>query len=241
MEDELGADDNLAHAAQKLSLNIQKIGPADISGKLANGDEINAAINNRELFQKIFTTPLGATTPMIEQSGGFIIAAVDEIVPVSQKEFANVKNTLMQIWTAKKQQEKMKSTVADVIERAENGTALETQGVFANYKRLSEKSISHTSFGALPEGAVETIFMTPQGKVASLNIGPDTLIFVTTKIISADSKKDAAGFAITKQNLKNTTGTEIANAVMNAYAKKYGVKTDEAAILSGFSVYNTQE
>lgn len=241
LEDALGAGETLETAAKNLGLTVQKIGTFDVTGHKQDGSSLPDDYKSGTLIQNVFTLPQGEASSVMEYKNGYIIAQVDDVIASKPQEYADAKPALAKLWRAEQQKAQLQSTVDEIVNRAQKGTSLQTQGVFDNFKSFIERDVTRTKVEKLPVNAIAPAFAQEPGLANTQAIPMNNGIFVMTvdRVIPADPAKDSLGLNVEKQNLKMQIGEGLANEVMGAYAEKFGVKVNQAEIEKAFSVYTT--
>lgn len=242
LEDTLGSGASLKSAAEKEGLKVIEVPLVDIAGQTPEGNALPDDLKNNGLLQNAFILQKGESTALIEQGAGFIVAEVSDIIPVAQKPFETVKTQMQSLWIADQQKEKLKEIVETALDVTKQGNPLEAQGLFAPFEKIAVKGMTRTNFGRIPAAAVPLIMTQPVGRQAADSFALDNaaLVFVTDKIIPADSDKDTLGFNAAAQTLKAVSGEALAQQTVAAFAKEFGVKVNEAEINKAFSIYKTE-
>lgn len=233
-EDILGAGDSLEQIESALGLKTQKIQPVDMSGKDKSGKSV---LSSAELMKQAFILQKGESSSFVEEGNGFVIARVDDIFPVKPQDFNEVKGELTRRWIAGKQKEKLADVAQSVLKRTQSGNALEAQGVFGNFKVLSDTGITRVKPGKIPVAAVPVVFQQKTGvQNARLTEMPHGIVITVVQRIAAP-KEDAAKITEMKTAFMQTQGEELIAALQSNYAEEMGIKINEIAIKKAFSKY----
>ncbi len=233
-EDILGAGGSWEQLESDPGLKTQKIPPVDMSGKSQAGKQ---AVENAELMKQAFILQKGESSSFVEEGNGFVVARVDEILPVKAQDFNDVKPELTRRWIAARQKDKLADAAQVVLKRAQSGQALEAQGVFGNFKVLSDTGITRAKPGKIPAAAIPAVFKQKAGlQNAQLTELPGGIVITAVDRITAP-KEDAARMAEMKTALAQTEGEALFQALQAHYMAEMGVKVNEKAIKKAFAKY----
>ncbi|MDD3668837.1 MAG: SurA N-terminal domain-containing protein [Alphaproteobacteria bacterium] len=234
-EDILGAGGSLEQVESALGLKTQAIQPVDISGKTKAGKQ---AVENAELMKQAFILQKGETSSFVEDGNGFVVVRVDDILPVKARDFDDVRPELTRRWIAARQKEKLADVAQAVLKRTQGGQPLESQGVFGNFKVLSDTGVTRGNPGKMPAAALPAIFKQKAGLPnAQLTDLPGIGVLVTAVGRITPPKEDAAQTAQMKTALAQTEGEALYRALQAHYTAELGVEVNEKAIQKAFAKY----
>lgn len=239
VEDILGTGATLETAAEQLKLPILSIEKTDIAGQLATGDTLDDSLNNHEMLQNIFTLQKGDTTPMFENGTGYLVAQVNEITPVHQKDFADVRDEVVRIWTAERQKEKAESVTEALLADVQAGHAITGKTAFGDFDVIRATGIMRNNPQDLPVEAVEAVFAQKAG-IENATVIPTRnghLIAVTERISYPDETKNDEAVAAARAELQGQVGDDLMADVIAAYAEQIGVQINQKVIDKAFAVY----
>lgn len=246
LEDMLGEGKSLSEAAAQLKLAVIDVPAVDISGKNSNGESLNETIVNTQLMQNVFTLQKGDVSSLIENKDGYLIAEIIAIDPVAVKPYETVKKDVKEIWIREKQKEQFPLIVEDLTQKAQQGTPLAQlsntdKGAFELIQK-DDLTRNQTVPNIAP--IIDEIFMQKAGLENTKAIMPsenEAIISTVTRIIPANETSDEIGLKVIAENMKATSGNNLASELFIDYMNTFGVKINQKGIQKLFSVYKTQE
>lgn len=241
IEDILGAGDSLERVSEQLDLPLLTIDRVDVSGVSADGTTLSEDVNNKEMLQNVFTIQKGDTTLLIENGTGYLVAQLTDIIPVSQKEFKDVRSDLVRLWTSEQQKDQLEKTADQILDRIHKGESLSAQGVFGNFEIIQVNNISREDFDRLPQEAVSDVFMQKTGieNAIMIPVSKGILIAVTNRVSYPDLKEGGDAYRQVEASLKDAIGTELMGDIVSSYADTFGVSVNEAEVRKIFSIYSS--
>ncbi|MBL8550735.1 MAG: SurA N-terminal domain-containing protein [Hyphomonadaceae bacterium] len=118
--DARAAGGSLAQAARANNLSVAEVARVDAQGRDANGQPVEALLDQPELIRAAFEAPEGEATDFIASSDGAdVIIQVNRVIPQSVRPLAEVRNDIAQLWVARERARKLE----EIAHRIEEGVA----------------------------------------------------------------------------------------------------------------------
>ncbi len=244
LEDILGEGNDLLTATKKLNIPTIQISKTDISGKLANGSEIDPAYANQELLQNIFILKKGDVSSLIQNDNGYIIAQIDDITPVAPKELSSVKDEIKAMWKKEQQTKLFPDIVKELAVKAKNGIDLKTLSTQkGTFEVINKNDMVRTNVIPELEQAVNAIFSQQVGveHTQSISLANGAAIVIVRKINKPDLTQADVSIQIEAENTKQAVGTAFNQKMMRNYIQRVGVEMNDAAVGKLMNTYKGQD
>ena len=124
-EDARGAGASVAEAARQAGLPFITVPPVDAQGRDAAGQPVEAIQGHAELLEIAFETPEGDASDFQPVEDADVMVGVDRIVPASVRPMAQVRDQLVDAWTARERAARMRELGAQVVAAVQGGQSLE--------------------------------------------------------------------------------------------------------------------
>lgn len=243
LEDELGAGASLTAASEKLNIEVVPVKEVAITGTLSSGTDLDESMNNKELLQNVFTLQKGDVSGLIQNENGYIIAQVDDIIPVGVKSFDSVKDEVKEIWIKEQQEKAFSDIVNQLNDKAKKANALadlkDDNG--GSFEIVDLKDITRSqNVTEVSNAVVETIFQQDIGKenATTTQLNNLSVITVVHKINQPESEMISDEL---KAETIRETGNALSTAVLQDYTTGLGIKVNQQMLNNLMSQYRTQE
>ena len=244
LEDALGEGIDLPTVAKQLNIPTVQIDKTDISGKLANGSEMDAVYFNQELLQNVFTLKKGDVSNLIQNENGYLIAQIDDIIPVAPKTLESVKDEIKTLWIKEQQTKLFPDIVKELTEKAQSGVELETLSTQkGTFEVISKTDMVRTNIIPELEQVVNTVFAQKVGseQAQSIPLSKGVALVIVRSINKPDLTNSDTSIQIEAENTKNTVGTELNQEIMRHYIQRIGIQMNEAVIGKLMNTYKGQD
>ena len=224
LEDLLGEGMPLKEASQKLNLTQPKTLTIDISGKSENATQ-NIQLKDNPILQEIFTLAEGESTSLTDYQGGFLIAEVKKIVPVSLKPFDKAKDQVKALWKNEQQKEKLPELIQKTTEQVKT---TETWGAYFPIYEIVEQTKSKR----IPLELLPSIYAQKTGSqnAQSYPVQDGAWIIVVDRVIHSKQEPSIAE----KEDARKLYTQDLYSAVQQAYTKDLNVQVNETTIKKAF-------
>lgn len=236
-EDILGTGASLKEAAEKLNLQTVTVNKTDIAGNLADGKTIPENMKNQELLQNVFILKKGDVSSFVRNGDGYLVAEIDEITPVTQKPFDQVKEELHTKWVHDKQvaatDKTTESILADI--RAGKEPVLPPQTI-----TLQKEVFTRENKAGLSENLNENIFHQAVG-IENAQVYPvneSRVIAVVHEIQSGDKTEITSAL---KEETAAGAADILKEAFLQNYMKNADMQVNEKALQSLMKHYQGEE
>ncbi len=244
VQDILGTGASLTDVAKQLNIPTVQIQKTDVSGKLADGTDMPEAYANQELLRNIFILNKGDVSDLIQHDNGYLIAQLDEITPVSQKELATVKDEIIAKWVKEQQTNTFPDIVKEMTDKAKKGTDLSVLAKEkGSFEVITQTDVSRTNIAPELKNAANAVFTQNTGaeNAMSVPMNNKTAIVIIRKITKPDLSNAETAVKIEAENTKHETGTVLSQETIQSYTKKFGISINQKKIEQLISSYKGQE
>ena len=227
----------MKEAAQKLNLQTVTVNKTDIAGNSADGKTIPENMKNQELLQNVFILKKGDVSSFVRNGDGYLVAEIDEITPVMQKPFEQVKEELRSKWVHDKQvaltDKTIESILADI--RAGKEPVLPPQTV-----TLQKEVFTRDNNFELNDELNQNIFHQAVGKdnVQAYPVNESRFVVIVHEIQPGSQTEITSAL---KEETASGTATILKEAFMQNYMKDADVKVNEKALKTLVKQYQGEE
>ena len=236
-EDVLGTGASLKEAAQKLNLQTVTVNKTDIAGNAADGKTIPENMKNQELLQNVFILKKGDVSSFVRNGDGYLVAEIDEITPVMQKPFDQVKEELRAKWVHDRQVAALDKTTESILAdiRAGKEPVLPPQTV-----TLQKEVFTRENNAGLSENLNENIFHQAVGteNAQAYPVNESRFVVVVHEIQPGDKTEITSAL---KEETAAGTADILKEAFLQNYMKDADVKVNEKALQNLMKNYQGEE
>lgn len=242
LEDILGTGKTLTEAATELNIKTIQIKETDIAGQLSDESSLNPEYKNLELLQNAFTLKKGDVSSLIQHQNGYIIAQVDDIIPVSVKPYENVKDHLTAIWLEEKQKNAFDDIVASFTEQIKQGKSIKdfTKTEKGDFELIEESELLRSDNTILPPQVINAVFNQEFGG-NNVQSTPVNNSIVLTVVHSAQKTTDTPITDDLKEQTKSATGVELDSGFFQAYFNRIGYTVNQNQLQNLINQYKIQD
>jgi peptidyl-prolyl cis-trans isomerase D len=133
MEDERAGGTTLEEAAQRLKLPVVTFDAIDRSGRDPSGKLVSMP-RSGDVVSAAFATDVGVDNDPIEADGGYVWYDVAGITPARDRTLDEVKDQVQERWRNDQIASRLKAQAADMLEKLNSGTPLDTLAAAAGLK-----------------------------------------------------------------------------------------------------------
>ncbi len=244
VQDILGTGASLTEAAQKLNIPTIQIQKVDIAGNMANGSTLPTEYSNPELLRDIFVLNNGEVSNLVRHDNGYLLAQLDEIIPVSQKELATVKDEIKALWIKEQQTSLFPEIVKELTDKAKAGADLnQVAKEKGSFEVISKTDVLRTNIMPELRNAANEVFTQSAGAENAINVpmNDKTAIVIVRKITKTDLTNADTAIKVEAENTKHETGTALNQQIVQSYTKSFGIKINQRKIDQLMSSYKGQE
>lgn len=236
-EDILGTGASLKEAAQKLNLKTVTVKETDVAGNLSNGTQMPANIKNQELLQSVFVLKKGDVSAFVRQENGYVAAKVDDIIPVMQKPFEQVRADIQKKWIHDRQTAAIDKTVEKILSDIQNEKEPKLP---QNTSVIDNKTFTRESDNDVGKELTSNIFrQKPGSKNAQVYPVKDAKTIVIVHEIQTGNKTPAS--LEFKEETAHGTGEILAEAFTQNYMSNAGVEINQKALSELLKRYSGEE
>lgn len=194
-EDARSGGASAADAARANGLTVLAIPAVTERGQGQDGRPVEAMAGKEELLRAAFATPEGESSDFIPVDNDDVIVAVDRIIPESVRAFADVRQELATVWSARERAARLRQLGEQVVARIQSGQTL-AQAARAHRLRVAVSSAELTRQQAqqnLPHGLAGLVFTAQQG-VAVSEVSPngEAVLVAVVEAINRPNPAEAA-------------------------------------------------
>ncbi len=244
VQDILGTGTTLADASKQLNISTTQIQKTDIAGNLASGSEFPKEYSNSELLREIFVLKKGDVSNLIRQDNGYLIAQLDEIIPVSQKELAAVKDEIKSLWIKEQQEKLFPNIVKELTEKVKKGMDLNVAATEkGTFTVINKTGVLRSTTVPELHNALNDVFTQNAGAENAISVptGKGSAIVIVRRITKADLENADTAIKVEAENTKHETGTTLNQQTVQSYTKGFGIQVNQQKIDQLIKSYKGQE
>lgn len=244
LEDILGEGKDLITAAKELNLPIISIEKVDITGIQSDGKEVEKSYLNSELLQEVFVLKVGEVSGLIQNNDGFLVAQVQEIIPVEAKQLSEVKNDITALWVQEKQKEAFPDLVKEITQKVQKGSDLKTQATYnGSFEFFDMKDTLRTTVNPEFVGISNAIFAQEKGQenAQSITLGDGQVIVVVKDIKKADTNISSDLLATEMMSTRERVGQLLNDETIQGYVSRVGFEINQGVLQNIIGTYQSQE
>lgn len=244
LEDILGSGKDLSEAAKELNIPLKQIEKVDITGKLADGSAADSSYVNAEMLQNIFILKKGDTSALIQNGNGYLIAQLEEIIPVAPKDLNSVTDEIKALWTKEQQAKAFPEIMKELTEKAKTGTPLKSLSTEkGQFEFIAQDELMRGNTPPELAQAMNTLFTQEIGaehaQMIPLNQG--ALIAIVHRIDKLDLTNKTAQIQIEAENTKQKLGNTMNQEALQNYTARKGIKINKQIIDQLIKTYQSQD
>ncbi len=160
MEDERAGGATLEEVAQRLKLPVVTYDAIDRSGRDPSGKLVSIP-RNGDVVSAAFATDVGVDNDPIEADGGYVWYDVTSITPARDRTLDEVKDQVQEHWHNDQIASRLKSKAADMLEKLNGGTPLDTLAAGDGLKLETATALQREkATAALSAKMIDAVFRT---------------------------------------------------------------------------------
>ena len=203
---------------------------------------MNGEYKNTELLQNVFTLKKGDVSSLIQHQNGYIIAQVDDIIPVAVKTYESVKEQLKNIWIEEQQKTAFTNIVKSFTEQIQKGKSVKDlvhteQG---DFELIEEDALLRSDVNILPQQVVNMVFSQELG-LNNVQSVPVNNSIVLTVVNSIQKTTDTPITNELIEQTKASTAVELNTNLFQAYLTRIGIKVDQNQMQNLLNQYKLQD
>lgn len=159
----------VADAARQANMPMVNLPAVDAEGRAQNGQFIESLVGHEAVISTAFQTPESEASDFIPIEDADVLVAVDRIIPASVRPLAEVRQQLVQVFTAREMGRLMRERMARVGDAVRGGQTF-AQAARANgfTVRVTSESVNRQAVAQIPARTLATqIFAASAGDVVS--------------------------------------------------------------------------
>ena len=243
IEDQRASAKPVADVATALNLPSVKIDAVDAAGRGRDGKLIEDIPDRDLVLKAAFQSEVGGDNDAVSlRNGGYVWFDVNKIDPAHDRPLAEVKNEVVQAWTADQRSILLARKAGDLVKRLEGGTPIAD---IAKEVGVEVNSVDDVTRQTTPPGlspaAVNAVFSV-KSDGAGYALGADGQSRIVFKVKSASlPSADPTATANLSPRLKFALEDDMAQAYVQRLERDLGVSIDQGAVQAALRGSDTQQ
>jgi peptidyl-prolyl cis-trans isomerase D len=232
VDDLRAAGKSLQEVAKTVGLPFVEIEATSSAGRTPDGKAALEGPDAQQIIAAAFRGQVGVENDVVELGdGGFAWVDVLSVTEPKQRSFEETAQEVKALWRERETRQQLSELAGKLIERADQGTPLETLAAEVGGKVETAKDFKRIG-GApgLPESAVEQAFTLAKGKAGSAETrdGKSRVIFKVIDIVPAPPPTTADRDRLSADLRRQMEG-DVLSEYVAALQDRYGVSVNDAA------------
>jgi len=168
-EDARAAGASVTDAARRANMPIITIPAVDETGRGQDGQFIESLVGHEDVIETAFQTPESEASDFIPLEGADVLVAVDRVIPASIRPLTEVRDQLVQFYTAQELGRRMRERMAQVATAVRGGQTFAAAARANGFSvRVASQTVTRQETAQLPARTLGTqIFAAAAGDVVS--------------------------------------------------------------------------
>ena len=232
IEDARAGGASLAEVAGRFSLTTTEIPAVDSNGRDETGQPVTLPEADG-LLREAFESDVGIeNNPLPLGQRGFVWFDVTKVTPPRDRELSEVRDAVVQAWTAKERDQKLLDLSASMAAQVRGGETLEAVAEAAGLAVQTSDSFKRNGQPAgLPQEAVEEAFSGPSGTVLD-TMGADSgrLVMVVDSVSAPAFFREEESIQQIDTQISEQLSASLLNLVINKVEADKGVQINQQAL-----------
>jgi peptidyl-prolyl cis-trans isomerase D len=232
IEDARAGGASLAEVSGRFSLTTTEIPAVDSNGRDEAGQPV-ALPEADGLLRDAFDSDVGIeNNPLPLGQRGFVWFDVTKVTPARDRELSEVRDAVVQAWTAKERDQKLLDLSADMTTRLRGGETLDAVAAAAGLEVKTSGTFKRNGQPAgLPQEAVEEAFSGPTGTVLD-TMGADggRLVMVVDSVSAPAFFREEEGIKQIDTQISEQLSASLLNQVITKVEADKGVQINQQAL-----------
>ena len=220
VEDLLNNGASLEEAAKQVGLTVTAFPPMDRSGAGVDGQKLPGLPVMKEFLPAAFALPPGAHSIMTESDDGFFVVRADQVTPSRLKPVDDVRDTLVEHWTAAQRRETARQQAEAVAARLKAGMPVH-EAAKGGTPSVSQPLLRTDTQERFPPAFLEGLFGLAVGET-SVGETPDAFIAGRLREILPPAG-DADDTATLKEEVTDQYARDIFTQLTAALGREFGL------------------
>lgn len=238
-DDILASGATLEELASEFKLPVKKIERVNAQGRDGRGAQAADLPAPANVLTAIFSAAEGAE-PALEEAGesGYIAFRVDKIHPEAELPLADVRATVLEMWTMLEQRKIVEQKARDFADRISTGMGMLAAANEAQTKVFQTAAITRTGAereATLSAVAVENLFRLKPGEAAAAQgLDGAQIVLRLARIEPAEAAQGDERLQPIEQELTKAYANDLLAHYRGHLESQFGVEIDEAALETAF-------
>ena len=239
IEDTLAGGGSIEEAALDVGVRVRKIEPMDPAAKLQAGTPVADLPKDPTFIETVFATDKGATSRLIETTGGgYFMVRVDDVIASAKRSLDQVRDAVENAWKIDQLDAVAKKAAEEIRDAAKSGKAM-TQ--IATERRLvvdTGKPVSRFATGeeaTVPRALIADLFKAEKGGIVMGPTAEGYAVARLAEIIAAGEPSGDADYERLKDTLASAFATDLLQQYTQALRQEYPVSISGAALEAFFA------
>ncbi len=233
-EDALGGGATLEEAAGRLNLEVRKVPAVDRQGLDMEGNPVPGLPAGPTFLETVFAASEGIDTDLTEVgTDAYFLARVDKVIPSALRPFEQVRDDVIQAWTAERKREKAKQTAEDLVQQIAGGKSLQEAAASVGAEpKASEPFRRNDRNSALPQELIKAMFAAKPGQPATGRVNDGVMVGVLESVQPVDPASQPEAVKQFQGALAESLRGDLLSGYAQALRQEYPVSVNPKALES---------
>ncbi|MEM6812350.1 MAG: peptidyl-prolyl cis-trans isomerase [Pseudomonadota bacterium] len=234
LDDQLASGEPLETLVSELGLTTESFSKITVSGTTLDGtDRLKGYEGDKaKILEAAFDYDIGESTPVMEMADGrFVVARIDEIVPLSYKPFEEVRSQIQNDWINEQKRLSNQLRASQMLQSIQGGMSLadaakEAGSRIQTFTKLNRAEAKNPM--TLPN--IRQVFSAAQGETIQLNNNDGIIIGQVKNITLPDVEKSSDKIAELREQNSEYLAQEYLGQYLTALLNEYKVQINAALL-----------
>ena len=231
VEDVFAGGGTLEEAAQAINVQVRHIDSIDSVGLSAQGKEVEALPEKARLLNRIFETPVGETSDVIETEVGFFVVQVIEETLPRKKQFKEARKEIIEAITQEKKSAILKKRIETIKKALNKKASLSSIAKEWSLKVVPIKPFTRSNFvdEEVPAAMVDALFAAKLNEAVAVEVeGGSYMVALLRKII--ETPKEGNDVETLRESIKQSLRQDLVSQYARYLRLIYPIDIHERSI-----------
>ncbi|MBC6444114.1 MAG: peptidyl-prolyl cis-trans isomerase [Alphaproteobacteria bacterium GM202ARS2] len=231
VEDAFAGGGTLEEAAQAINVEVRAIDSIDSAGLSAQGKEVDSLPDPARVVSRLFETPVGETSDVIETEVGFFVVRVDDETLPRQKTFKEARKDIIEVLTQEKKSAILRERIEDIKGQLNKKASLASIAKKLSLKVVPIKPFTRSNFveEEVPAAMVDALFAAERGEAVAVEVdGGSYMVALLRDII--ETPKEGDDVETLRESIKQSLRQDLVSQYARYLRLIYPIDINERSI-----------
>ncbi len=227
IEDDLAAGTPIAEIAANLEVELRRVPAVDAQGRTPEGERVDFG-GHADILAEAFARQPGSEVTLEEaDQDHYYMLSVDDVIPAEQRPFEEVRQTVLENWTAEQRDRAARAAAEAARDKAATAASLRDAGLSDVQAGLKVARMpTPTTANVTPEIRAAA-FETPAGGAAVARAGDGYVVVKVTEVTPGDPEMAGPLYVEFSRGMNFQYGNDALTAFQAYLAREYKVRFNE--------------